>query len=120
MTWLREHYTNAVDLAALMAYAGQDSDGDGASGWKEYRMDTDPTTKSSVLVFSAVSNVPPLTLFFDSSSNRTYTLLMCERLTNAVWTNVPGCGPRAGIGAADSMSCTNAPATGFYRIKVAL
>jgi len=118
--WLREHYTNAVDLAALMAYAEQDSDGDGAVGWKEYRMDTDPTNKASVLVFSAVSNLPPLTVFFDSSSNRTYTLLVTECLTNACWTNVPGGGPRAGIGAADSMSCTNAPATGFYRIKVDL
>jgi hypothetical protein len=81
-------------------------------------MDTDPTNNASVLVFSAVSNLPPLTLFFDSSSNRTYTLMMCGCLTNAVWTNVPGCGPRIGIGAMDSMSFTNAPATGFYRIKV--
>lgn len=120
VTWLRQYYTNAVDLAALMAYAEQDSDGDGAEGWEEYRMDTDPINKASVLLVSAVSNLPPLMVFFDSSINRTYTLMVSECLTNAVWTNVPGAGPRAGIGTADSMSCTNAPETGFYRIRVEL
>lgn len=120
VTWLRQYYTNAVDLAALMAYAEQDSDRDGAEGWEEYRMDTDPADETSVLSVGMVSNLPPFTVYFDSSSNRTYTLMACECLTNAAWTNVPGAGPRIGIGMADSMSCTNAPATGFYRIRVDL
>lgn len=63
----------------------------------------------------------PVTVYFDSSSNRWYTLLGCQDLVVAAWTNVPGAGPTNGVGGTDLLQDTNVPAKGpYYRLKVEL
>ncbi len=99
----------------------EDSDGDSVFNWQEYVADTCPTNAASYLRVTAISNGPPLTLCFQSSSNRLYTLLGRTNLTDGAWQAVPGAGPRAGSGGADAMQDTNQPPKGpFYRLKVEL
>ncbi len=118
--WLREYYTDESDLSALMARAEEDSDGDGAAGWEENIMDTDPTNINSVLKVVVISNLPPFNVFFEASSNRTYTLQYVEHLTNTVWVDVlsPNAGPTGGVHGVISLSDTNVSDAKFYRILV--
>ena len=45
----------------------------------------------------------------------------CSNLVDGAWTNVPGAGPRDGMGGPDSMQDTNQPPRGpFYRLEVEL
>ncbi len=70
---------------------------------------------------TAITNLPPWTSYFDSSTNRVYTLFRCTNLVEGVWTNVPGTGPRTGAGDGDSMGDASPPAeTPFYRVEVEL
>jgi hypothetical protein len=96
-------------------------DHDPHTSGQEYIADTDPTNAASYFHIAAVSNLPPVTVFFQSSSNRWYTMIGCSNLVSGVWTNVPGAGPRGGSGGPDSTTDTNAPPKGpFYRLKVQL
>lgn len=116
--WLVQYgLTNDYDAAAV---GNQDSDA--FSTDEEWVSDTDPTNASSVFRITAVSNLPPTRVYFLASSNRQYTLLAVSNLViGASWTNVPGAGPRAGTGGADSMTDTNRPPAGlFYRLEVGL
>ncbi len=125
--------TNAVDLDGaarirhdtidMGAYeydaTTYDSDADTVVDWNEYIADTNPTNPASYFHITAISNLPPVTLYFDSSSYRLYTMAGCSNLLDGVWTDVPGAGPRAGIGEKDSIADTNEPPYGpFYRIHV--
>ena len=57
-----------------------DSDGDGVPNWQEYLADTDPTNAFSCFKILAVSNLPPWTVYFWSSTGRVYTLEGCTNL----------------------------------------
>ncbi|MEI7435761.1 MAG: hypothetical protein WCL16_03015, partial [bacterium] len=98
----------------------QNADSDAYSNWQEYIADTDPTNPSSYFQLVAVSNLPPLRVYFLASSNRQYTMNWCSNLVHDVWTNVPGQGPRSGAGGADWMQDTNLLPAEFYRIDVQL
>ncbi|MBN1268084.1 MAG: hypothetical protein JXB04_00710 [Kiritimatiellae bacterium] len=68
-----------------------------------------------------VTHDSPVAVYFDSSTGRLYTLEGAEDLLDGIWTNVPGGGPRPGVGGADSMADTNDPLRGpFYRLEVEL
>lgn len=96
-------------------------DGDPYNNGDEYIADTNPTNAASYLRITAVSNVPPLSVYFVSSSNRLYTLDRKSNLIDGVWSNVPGAGPRLGVGGADSMVDADEPSSGFfYRLEVEL
>jgi len=87
----------------------------------EYTCDTDPNNPTSYFCISNVSMSSPVTVYFESSSNRYYTMNGCSNLMDAAWTNVPGAGPRDGVGGADEMNDTNQPPKGpFYRLEVEL
>jgi hypothetical protein len=97
------------------------SDSDPFANWEEYICDTDPTNLASFFNITAVSNLPPRKVYFLSSTVRMYTLNGITNLVSGVWTNVPGAGPRLGVGGADTMQDTNVPSKGpFYRLGVQL
>ena len=114
--WLVQ-YGLATDGSADMLNA----DGDGCNNWQEYRADTNPTNAASYFHITAISNLPPLTVTFLSSSNRVYSLRCATNLDAAPWTVIPGQSNVAGTGAGMSLADTNpAPPVRFYRVKVAL
>ncbi len=98
----------------------QNADSDAYSNWQEYIADTDPTNPASYFQLVAVSNLPPLRVYFLASSNRQYTMNWCSNLVYGAWTNVPGQGPRSGAGVVDWMQDTNLLPAEFYRIDVQL
>lgn len=68
-----------------------------------------------------ITHDSPVSVSFDSSSARVYVLQGASNLVEGIWTNVPGGGPRTGIGGADSMMDSNIPPSGpFYRMEVQL
>jgi uncharacterized repeat protein (TIGR01451 family) len=99
------------------------NDGDAFSNFEEYIADTDPTNSASCFSVAEInfSSGTTWTIWFNSSSNRVYTLLGSADLSPASWTNVPSAGPRRGVGGLDSLQDINEPPKGpFYRLKVEL
>jgi hypothetical protein len=113
--WTRSHIPDPNQRAT-----DQNADNDPHNNGQEYIADTDPTNAASYFHVTAVSNLPPWTVHFLTSSNRQYTLNGCSNLVDAVWTNVPGQGPRMGSGGSDQMTDTNSAPRRFYRLKVAI
>jgi len=89
--------------------------GDDFSDYDEYIADTGPTDNNDWFHISGFSNN---TVFFDSSSNRLYTLLWTTNLIEGVW--IPAVEPRMGSGGEDFMSGTNVASAEFYKIQVKL
>lgn len=115
--WLVNHQlTNDYDTAAL-----GNQDGDAFSTDQEWIADTDPTNRNSFLRITGVERMPSVTVRFESSAARVYTMRRATSLSDGVWTDVPGLGSRPGVGAMDAMQDTNPPAQGlFYRLEVDL
>jgi hypothetical protein len=91
---------------------------DPCTDWQEYVADTHPTNPASYFQILAISNLPPPTLYFLSSTNRRYTLSGCSNAAAGSWTGVPGAGPRPGADGPDSFADTNLPSCGpFYRLQ---
>ncbi|MEI7733652.1 MAG: hypothetical protein WCO56_29070, partial [Verrucomicrobiota bacterium] len=100
-----------------------DTDGDGIPAWKEYIANTNPTNAASVFHVESVANpvLGTLTLTFQSSSNRVYSLGWATNLENTVWYVVPGQSNIPGTGGLMSLTDTNnAAAVRFNRVRVAL
>lgn len=99
-----------------------DSDFDGMNNWEEYLCDTDPTNETSCLRIGNATLNSPFTLHFQSSSNRTYTMIGCTNIMAGAWFDVPGAGPRPGTGGADFMQDINPPpgSSCIYSLKVSL
>jgi hypothetical protein len=97
--------------------ASGNPDGDPHTTFQEWMADTDPTNALSYLRIAAISNGPPATVHFLSSSNRQYTLFAT---TNLVGSNtlgaVPGQTAVPGTGRAQVLSDTTAAPQKFYRI----
>jgi hypothetical protein len=106
-----------VDIGAY-EYAGfiNDSDGDSVTDYNEYVAETDPSDSNAWFHVSAISNN---TVFFESSSNRLYTLLWSTNLIEGVWSGVPGMS-NMGTGGEDSMEFTTNVLQGFYKLQVEL
>lgn len=106
-----------VDIGAY-EYVGFiiDCDGDGYTDHNEYIADTDSADSNVWFHISAISND---TIYFDSSSNRLYSLLWRTNLIEGAWTNVSGVS-RMGIGGEDLMELTNNALQGFYKLQVEL
>lgn len=93
-------------------------EGDLVPAWQEYVADTDPTNLNSYLHAVAISNLPPTTVYFPSSSRRYYTLQRRDNLLAGVWTNVSGQIAIQGAGGPDSLQDMTAVPQQFYRIAV--
>jgi hypothetical protein len=113
--WEDEHGLNPKDAAD----ATLNPDRDPHNNREEHIADTDPRDGSDYLRITNITHASPVTVWFDSSSNRWYTMIGCSNLLDSAWTNVPGAGPRRGAGGADSIIDTNVPPRGpYYRVGV--
>ncbi len=102
--------TNSDDASAAF-------DSDPFNNLEEYIADTDPTDSNDYFCVSTTSNLPPMTVYFDSSSNRWYGLQGRASLLTGDWALVTG---RVGVGGADSMQDTNTAPYRCYRLSVKL
>jgi hypothetical protein len=112
--WLAQYgFTNNFEVAAT-----NDADGDGVPTGDEYPSDMDPTNRASWFAVRAVSNLPPLRVFFPSSSNRQYTLEYRTNLSAGAWQAMPGQSNLTGADGLWFLSDTNNPAPPrFFRIR---
>lgn len=114
--WLDHHYPGQTDFDAL---ALADADEDGYFAWEEFVADTDPTDSGDYFLIATAPAMSPAIAYFTSSSTRLYSLMACHDLLVGDWSNVPGAGPRLGLGDGDSLEDTNVPPIGwFYLIQV--
>jgi hypothetical protein len=98
-----------------------DTDGSGFQNWQDYIADTNPTNAASYFHITGVSNLPPLTVYFQSSSGRLYTLYSQTNVAAGSWLVVPGQTNMPGTGGPLTLCDTNAsPSARFYRISVQL
>jgi len=118
---MTDEYENRYDLDPLNpADRNGNPDGDAHLNWQEHVADTDPTNAASYFRVIAASNVPPVTLYFRSSSNRLYGLQSRDILTGGSWSNVAG---RAGIRGSGTMHGMEVPPENedrWYRLSVTL
>lgn len=118
--WLAQYGLTNGDLSFDAAELAN-QDGDAYLNWEEYVADTDPTDPTSYLRIIAVTNRPPMELYFISSPARMYTLYTRADLAEGTWTKVPGSGPRPGTGGLDLMQVTSTPASNmWFRLGVSL
>jgi len=95
-----------------------DDDSDSFDNEQEWITDTDPTNAASYFHVSAVSNNSPVSVHFDSSSNRQYYLQGSTTVITGNWLQITG---KTGQGGADALQDTNKPPQGpFYRLGVEL
>ena len=120
---------NGIPWAWLLKYGlatdgsadHQQADADTFDNLQEYVADLNPTNAASFFAITAVSNLPPWTVYFESSAGRRYTLTGVSNLASGAWSPVPGAGPRPGTGGPDALSDTNVPPKGpFYKLRVEL
>jgi hypothetical protein len=96
-----------------------DVDHDGHTAGQERVADTDPTNAASRFRVVAISNLPPLRVFFGTSTSRVYELEWRGDLATSGWAVVGDQTNRAGSGGTLSLSDTNAPSPRrFYRVGV--
>jgi hypothetical protein len=115
--WLYGYGLSPIDVDVAIA----DPDGDQRSTFEEWVADTNPTNALSFFRIAAISNGPPVTLQFPSSSRRLYTLSVGTDLTGTnTWTNVAGQVDIPGNGGKFMLADTNVATTRFYRVEVKL
>ena len=75
---------------------------------------------TSVFHVITLSNVPPLRVYFESSSNRQYSLYTSTNLDTGPWTVVPGQSNIEGQGECEYLTDTNSLPNNayFYRLGV--
>ncbi len=100
--------------------ATENPDEDAHDNLSEYIADTDPHDGGSILGIVAISNAPPVDIWFTSSAARVYTLWACDALTGGVWNAVSGQTRIPGRGGVDRLTDDGNATTRFYRLTVDL
>ena len=102
------------------AVATNDPNHTGFTVWQDYIADTNPTNPADFFHVVAVSNLPPLRVYFASSSTgRVYTLSWTTNLVSGPW--IIAVSNEYGHGGSDAMSDTNAVSGArFYKLSVSL
>jgi len=113
--WLVSH---GLDPNDPLVFAS-DPDHDGFTTLQEWVAGTDPTNASSFFHITAVSNEPPLTVFFNTTNQRVYSLYSRPNLTGQ-WTPVPGQVALPGNNSIMTLQDTNSASAQFYRVGVGL
>gem|GEM_PF-1271917 len=88
---------------------------------QQFIADLDPNHSNSVFRILSIHPGPPVVVHFEpGSTGRVYRFQYAHELTGTnAWQDVPGAGPRMGIGGADAMQDTNISPRGIhYRIGV--
>lgn len=117
ITWYHGHGLAPTGEQTWADLDASDRFGKGMSLAQEYIADTDPSDPASVFRIHAIDFGPPVTVHFDSSANRTYSLWRRDSLSPAVqWIAVPEAGPRPGVGGPDSLTDPNPLPQGTYYI----
>ena len=98
----------------------RNADHDPCNNLDEYIADTDPTNAASYFRIVAISNTPPASVYFYSSSERYYTLSSAPDLTGGSWKDVPGCVDIRGTGGWQEMDDPKKVDIRFYRLRVRL
>ncbi|NLG35885.1 MAG: hypothetical protein GX548_11085 [Lentisphaerae bacterium] len=113
-----------TDADELLIYgthpAKINTDGDGFTDWEEMVAVTDGADADAYFRVTAISNLPPVRVYFDSSASRVYTLYACENLAAGTWLPVPGMAGVYGKDGPDFLVHTNAATSCHYRIGVSL
>ena len=92
-------------------------DHDPFSNADEYLCDTDPTNAQSYFHITGLTVTPPQTIYFESSSNRYYSLRACYDLIADSWTNISN--KSQGSGGPDTLQDTNSiQGAVFYKINI--
>jgi hypothetical protein len=89
-----------------------DSDGDGASNFREFQAGTDPTDRRSVLRTRLVQTRQGNFLEWNTQPGFVYQVVHSGNLIS--WSNVGG--PRFAHGTTDSVPIAGGAASGFYRV----
>ena len=113
--WLVNH---GLDPNDPLVFAS-DPDHDGLTTLQEWVAGTDPTNASSFFNILAVSNEPPLTVFFNTTNQRAYSLYSSSNLTSQ-WMPVPGQVALPGNNSIMTLQDTNSASAQFYRVGVGL
>jgi hypothetical protein len=121
--------TNGIPWAWLLQYGlatdgsvdKLDLDGTGFNTLQDYIANTNPTNAAAYFHITSVSNLPPWTVFFQSSASRNYSLYYSTNLVSGAWTPISSQTNISGNGGMDSLSDTNTGKTQrFYRLSVQL
>jgi len=86
---------------------------------QDWVADVNPTNAASVLQIASVSNLPPVSLYFQSSGNRVYTLWSSSNPASG-WAPVSGEINIAGSGGLMNLQDSNPGSTRYYRVSVSL
>jgi serine protease AprX len=119
--WMIAHFDHAAGRADDNSRAQDDPDGDSASNAHEYLAGTDPLDAASFFHIASITTGPAsVSLAFQSSISRLYSLFSQTNLTQDGWLPVEGQVDVLGTGGPLSLTRTNLPssATEFYRISV--
>lgn len=98
--------------------AGADGDRDGLGNAQEFIADTDPADPASCLAAAGAPAGSGFAVRASTSTNRVYALYCASNLAAAVWTPVPGQGPRRGAGPDDVLVDADPAPQRFYRLQV--
>ncbi len=106
-------------LNAARANASDNPDNDPHNNLQEYIADTDPTNADDCFRITTIRHDSPVTVRFDSSSSRRYTLQSCTELVTRGWSNVPGQVDVQGTGGPASLTDPSATSRSRnYRVQV--
>jgi hypothetical protein len=112
--WKQRHGFNP--LATLPT--NQDSDGDGSPDLQEWQADTNPTNAASFFRITDVTLTGDMTIYFDSSAARTYTLQSSDCLLTCLWTPVAGQTSIPGTGGRQGLANTTPTSNRYHRVVV--
>jgi PKD repeat protein len=117
--WRRQYFGGGGTTTNAASCAACDPDGDRADNYSEYIADTNPTNALSYFHILSVTNAAGFTMFFQSSSNRNYSLYFTTNLTSGLWTPIASQTNIPGTGGVESLRDTGTGgAQKFYRIAV--
>lgn len=115
----RDEWEERFGGTSLFGNPEAHSDADVFTDWQEFIADTNPTNSDDYLCINSVSKNSPLTVYFESSSNRIYSLLWSTNMVDGVWTDVPG-SLHMGAGGADSITVNRTAPAEFYKLEAEL